>query len=580
VGFNFTTTGLRSATLTLGNPVLASVPITATAQAPLLATSTANLTFPTTTVGQSSTQSFTVTNTSGTSQPVSFVMADPSDSAFSIPPSGLGSACGAVLAAGATCTLTVLYQPTVPGTQVQHVILLTGTPPVTQLSVRLSGTGSAAGLAVNPTSLPLGSTPTGIGFGIPIAVTNNGTVSVALVPAFTGPDAALFQVVVLAGTPSPCAPTTTLAPGAACTLMVGFTFTTTGNKSATLTLGNPVLASVPITATAVPPTLTTSTTSLIFPTTTIGQSSTQSFTVTNTSSTSQPLSFVMADGSTSPFSFPSSGLGSACGAVLAAGATCSLSVRYQPTVAGLQVQQVILSTGTPPLPQVAVVLNGTGSAAGLTVSPTSGPLGNVATGLNLAVAFTVNNIGSVAVPLVPAFTGPDAGQFQVVVPAGTTSPCVPTTTLAPGASCTLSVAFNFTTTGAKSATVTLGNPVLASVPLTATAVTPALRTSVPSLTFQPQTVGTAGTQALTVTNTTAATVALTIVTADGSSSPFSIQTGLSGACGATLAANASCSLTIRYLPGAVGVQTEQILLSTGGTPPALQAVVALSGTGR
>jgi hypothetical protein len=414
---------------------------------------------------------------------------------------------------------------------------------------------------------------------VPIAVTNNGAVGVALVPAFTGPDAALFQVLTPVGT-NACLPTTTLAPGGACTLTVGFNFTTTGLKSATLTLGNPVLASVPITATAQAPLLATSTANLTFPTTTVGQSSTQSFTVTNTSSTSQPLSFVMADGSTSPFSFPSSGLGSACGAVLAAGATCSLSVRYQPTVAGLQVQQVILSTGTPPLPQVAVVLNGTGSAAGLTVSPTSGPLGNVATGLNLAVAFTVNNIGSVAVPLVPAFTGPDAGQFQVVVPAGTTSPCVPTTTLAPGASCTLSVAFNFTTTGAKSATVTLGNPVLASVPLTATAVTPALRTSVPSLTFQPQTVGTAGTQALTVTNTTAATVALTIVTADGSSSPFSIQTGLSGACGATLAANASCSLTIRYLPVAVGVQTEQILLSTGGTPPALQAVVALSGTGR
>ena len=105
--------------------------------------------------------------------------------------------------------------------------------------------------------------------------------------------------------------------------------------------------------------------------------------------------------------------------------------------------------------------------------------------------------------------------------------------------------------------------------------TPALSFAPASMAYVPQAVGTTGPgQVITLTNTG--------TTAASNLLPFAIaasQTGVdefivtATTCGATLAANASCTVTLAFRPSAAG-------LRFGGVAPAsLSAVAALSGTG-
>jgi hypothetical protein len=165
---------------------------------------------------------------------------------------GTGDSCTATLAGGASCTIRVLFHPTVAG-PATGTLAITGNVTVTGSPVALSGTGTAAVIAatLTPTSHNYGTVARGTTTAGPIQIftlTNTGNVPLTGIAqgVLGGTNPTEWFVNRLLST---CGPAgggqllgqTTLAPGAACTVTVQFrpsTTQTTGAKSATVSVSD------------------------------------------------------------------------------------------------------------------------------------------------------------------------------------------------------------------------------------------------------------------------------------------------------------------------------------------------------
>lgn len=145
------------------------------------------------------------------------------------------------------------------------------------------------------------------------------------------------------------------------------------------------------------------------------------------------------------------------GQTIAVSGTCSVSVRFTPSGAGVSAGSLGASPGTP------ATLTATGAASGtLALAPTSRNFGTLDGGVTGAdFAFTVTNGDAInAVSLLPSrLDGQNASQFAVSADGGT-GQCAAGTTLAPndagGSSCTLFVHFAPTSAGFKYGSVSIG----------------------------------------------------------------------------------------------------------------------------
>jgi probable HAF family extracellular repeat protein len=152
------------------------------------------------------------------------------------------------------------------------------------------------------------------------------------------------------------------------------------------------------------------------------------------------------------------------------------------------------------------------------------------------------------------------------------------TSLAVNATCTVSVIFKPVSVGAKKATISIRDNAIGSpqsVTLLGTGVlAPTLKLSATGLTFASQSVGiTSGAQTVTLTNAGTAALTLHSFTLKGGQADDYI---LTKTCGVSLAANASCVLSVTFKPVSVGVKMANISISdtATGSPQS----VALSGT--
>ena len=136
-----------------------------------------------------------------------------------------------------------------------------------------------------------------------------------------------------------------------------------------------------------------------------------------------------------------------CNGNLAAGASCTVSVKFAPTFAAGTVESTTLdiwsnAVGSPK----AVPISGT-SAADPTATPASLPFGSVVKGVTSAAkVVTVTNAQTAAITVSSAIGGTNPGDF-----AKSATTCG--ATLAGGTSCTISVTFKPTLTGARLATL-------------------------------------------------------------------------------------------------------------------------------
>ncbi|MFC7275708.1 choice-of-anchor D domain-containing protein [Paractinoplanes rhizophilus] len=388
-----------------------------------------------------------------------------------------------------------------------------------------------------------------------------------------------------------------IAAGGSCTVTVRFAPTATGSRTGNLTVtASGITNTIPLSGTGVAPgpILSPSPSSLTFPGTVVGATSgPQTITVTNTGTTAATVSGVTASGD---FAQTNN-----CGSV-AVGASCSVTVTFKPTSSGTRTGSVTLSGNSP----VTIAL--TGSGIGSTTNLAAGRPATASSQVNstqapaTATDGDANTYWESANGAFPQWLQVDLGSAYAI---GKLTLKLPPSAAWATRTQTLSVltSTNGSTfgTAAGSATYTFnpasGNTASITVPGTSaryvrvnvtansgwpagqvselevypagSASGPALAASPNSLTFGSQSLNTTSAgQQVTVTNSgnAAATSFAVAVTGDYAQS---------NTCGTSLAAGASCTVTVTFRPTASGTRTGTLTASGGGATTA----VTLTGTG-
>src|SRR5262249_51351671 len=170
--------------------------------------------------------------------------------------------------------------------------------------------------------------------------------------------------------------------------------------------------------------------------------------------------------------------GTACplgASALSAGANCKFGVKFAPTSPGAKSASVSVADDATGSPQ-AVPLTGTGTAPAVTVAPANIAFGNQHTGTSSATTdVTLTNSGTATLNITSiTLTGTDPTQFNLGAPTTGTACPLGASSLAAGANCKVGVKFAPTTTGAKSASMSVADDATASpqsVPLSGTGTT-------------------------------------------------------------------------------------------------------------
>ena len=162
-------------------------------------------------------------------------------------------------------------------------------------------------------------------------------------------------------TSSNCA---SVAAGASCQINVVFNPTAVGARTGMLTVGSSGTTLIStLTGTGIPA-LTFSLGGVNFGSLDVGAVKTQTFTVTNGASGTVPVP---------PFTTTGDyGVSSNCGGALGAGATCTVTVSFQPTTTGARPGTVTLASTSAAYPAVPTMLTGNGIDFTLGLSPTTG----------------------------------------------------------------------------------------------------------------------------------------------------------------------------------------------------------------
>ena len=300
-----------------------------------------------------------------------------------------------------------------------------------------------------------------------------------------------------------------------------------------------------------------STSSLTFGDQLVGStSSPQTVTLTNPASAPVAITSIVTSGDFAETN--------TCGDSLAAGASCTISVFFAPTAAGTRTGLLTLTDGASNSPQTAS-LSGTGAGsvpvAGLSPNSLSfadQPLGS-SSGAQ-TVTLTNSGTGTLTISSLTA-----SGDFAQ------TNNC--SSSVAADASCTISVTFTPTALGARPGAITITDNASGSphtVILVGTGLGPAVSVSL-TLTFPNQNLNaTSAPQTVTVANS--GTSLLTV-----SSVAISGDFAQTNTCVGTVAAGASCPISVTFTPTTTGQRTGSLAITDNaqGSPH----VVAISGKG-
>jgi hypothetical protein len=475
--------------------------------------------------------------------------------------------CGTSLAPGASCTISLTFSPKSTGTRVATLNIATsgwgGRKSVSLDGVGVAGATPAAGLS--PASLAFASQPVGTTSVAGTATLDNagtGALSISGV-TITGSNPGDFAQANNCGS--------SLAAGSTCTFSITFTPTASGSRSALLSVtdnsgGSP--QTVSLAGTGSVPAASLSPASLSFGNQSVNtKSGTLTATLTNGGGAPLSLTSIALTGA-NPGDFAQT---NTCGTSVAAGASCSISVTFDPTASGNRSASVSFTDNANGSPQ-SLSLGGTGTSVTVSLSPTSLSFGNQSVNTTSGVlAATLTNGGNAALSLTSiALTGANPGDFAQTNTCGTS--------VAAGASCSISVTFDPTASGNRSASVSFtdnagGSPQSLSLGGTGTSVTVSL--SPTSLSFGNQSVNTtSGALTATLTNGGNAALSLSSIALTGANPGDFAQTNT---CGTSVAAGASCSISVTFDPTASGNRSASVSFTdnAGGSPQSL----SLGGTG-
>jgi hypothetical protein len=466
--------------------------------------------------------------------------------------------CGTLVAVASSCTISVTFTPTATGTRTGAITLSDNAGNSPQ-SVTLTGVGTpASGPVANlsGTSLAFGNqtvnTPS-----TTQAVTLNNIGSTTLSITSIVPSAQYSETDTCNGS---------VTAGGNCVITVTFTPTATGAQNGTMTItdnapGSPHV--VNLTGTGIPPTAPAvglSPNSLTFSSQTVGTSSaSQAVTLTNSGNAALGITSIAPSAQYSQTN--------TCGASVAIGGQCTISVTFTPTATGTQTGTITITDNATGSPHT-VNLTGTGAAAvpAVTLSTTSLSFGSQTVNTTSAAqTVTLTNSGTGALGITSIAASAEYSQ---------TNTCG--SSVAVGAKCTISVSFTPTATGVQTGTITItdtaaGSPHIVNLTGTGAATAPAVSLSPTTLTFASQTLNTtSAAQTITLNNTGNGALGITSIAA-------SAQYAQTNTCGSTVTAGGTCTISVTFTPTASGTQAGAITITdnAGGSPH----VVSLTGTG-
>jgi hypothetical protein len=545
--------GVRAGTLTVttADGQTVTVALTGTGDQPAASVTPTSVAFGSVLVGAAPlTRDVTVTNTGST------VLTVGPQTITGSPDLTIGGTTCSTVNPGSSCTVTVRFAATTLGAQTATLTVphnAAGGP----ATVTVTGTGIAPQAVVTPTSIDYGSVLVGAVVTRTVTISNPGTAPLVVgTSAVTG--SADFTV-----SATTCA---TVAPGASCTVTVRLLPTGTGGRTGTLTLshnaaGGPATVTLTGTGTAAVATVTPS--SLAFGNVAVGSTGLRTVTVGNTGNSPLVLGNPTVTGSPR-FTVSAN----TCGTVQP-GSTCAVTVRVAPTAAGAL-------TGTLTLPHngiggsSTVSLSATGTAPAVSLNPTSVGFGNVVVAQPQTRTVTITNTGTANLTVgTPTITG--STEFTL-----TGNTCG---TMAPGVPCTLTVRFAPTARAARTGTLTIphnaGGP--STVALTGTGVAARFSVTPSPIAFANTAINTNRNIVVTVRNT--GTVAFKVTaTTIGGTNPARFTLPVNGCLNTTLAAGATCTLTVRFRPTA-RVNNSATLVVTGDAST-LPRTVTTTITGR
>ncbi len=237
-------------------------------------------------------------------------------------------------------------------------------------------------------------------------------------------------------------PSSGVPGGTACTFSISFTPTATGPRSGNLVINsaNSTSFNVPLSGTGVTPAaVSLSPGSLSFGLQLVGTTSgAQTVTLTNTGGASLNITSYAISG---PFSQSNN-----CPSALAAGSSCTISVSFSPVARGAASGGLNIADNASGSPQ-SISLSGTGGVILASVSPTSLSFSNQAlNSVSAAQQVTLTNVGDFAINLSSIAATGDFSQ---------TNNCG--TSIAPAASCAVSVVFSPTVAGTRAGTLTFSD---------------------------------------------------------------------------------------------------------------------------
>jgi hypothetical protein len=407
------------------------------------------------------------------------------------------NACGATLAGGASCQVLVEFAPTTGGTAAGALIF---TDSAGTQSVALYGTGQAAATdTLSPTSLSFAATLVGqTSAAQTVSLTNSGGLTLQSINiSVSGP----FQQTNTCGT--------ALAGGASCSISVLYAPTAAGGQTGALTVADAMQTqTVALTGTGLsPPVIGVSPAVLNFGAQSVGTTSAaQTLTVSNTGGTAMgTLSFTLGGAAASSFILGAT----TCSATLNPGSSCIIPVSFAPQSAGGAVASLAISSATAGVAAISLPLTGNGGAipASLTVLPTVLTFGTVGVGASSSSqSVTVSNPGTAA-----SVTGLSFAPSTGFTLASASTTCQ--STLAAQGTCTVSVVFAPTTTGAQAGTLTISGSGVSAVTVTLTGT---------GFSF---TVAAVGSSSQTVANGQTADYTLAITPQGGGQGSFSFSCG-------------------------------------------------------
>jgi hypothetical protein len=253
-----------------------------------------------------------------------------------------------------------------------------------------------------------------------------------------------------------------------------------------------------------------------------------------------------------------------CGSEVAAGGNCTISVSFTPMAPGIRSGYIVITDSASAQPHV-IALTGTGIGPAVSFSVASLDFGEQHVGSPSAPqTVTLFNTGNALLTIASIAASGDFSQ---------TNACG--TSVLAGGNCLITVDFTPTTTGIRTGALTVTDNALSSphtVVLSGLGLSPVAVNSPSSLDFPSLRVGTTSTaQAVTLSNTGNMPLTITSVTASG-------DFAQTNTCGNSVAAGASCTISVAFTPTAGGTRNGAITINDDSLDS--PQVVTLAGVGQ